>query len=86
MLYKRWIKNLNLAVFLIMTFTTSINFIADPLWTFSHQNIFSKYQDGFDERQQKTNFIYFNGLNKYDGLLLGSSRTTYINQNDFGHI
>jgi hypothetical protein len=35
----------------------------------------------FDERQQKTNRVHFSS-NDYDTLILGSSRTTYMNQND----
>jgi len=60
-----------------------INYIVDPLWIFTHKNNLNTVQKSFNERQQKTNHIYFNGLEKYDSLLLGSSRTTYINQNDF---
>ncbi len=56
----------------------------DPFWMFRHSHKLNSIQNPFNERQQKTNHIYFNGLEKYDGILLGSSRTTYINQNDFG--
>ena len=55
----------------------------DPLWSFAYDNKFNTIQKGFNERQQKTNNVYFNGLNEYDRILLGSSRTTFINQNDF---
>lgn len=63
-----------------------LNFIVDPLWTFNHSNVLNSRQTGFDERQQKTNYIYFNKLDKFEGILLGSSRATYINQNDFGNM
>lgn len=56
-----------------------INFYVDPLWLFEHENHYNKSQWGFDERQQKTNLVRFSEFN-YDGLLLGSSRTTHINQ------
>jgi len=59
------------------------NWFIDPLWCFSHSNRFNNVQPGFNERQQKTNRIYFTGLNQYDTLLLGSSRTAYIDQHDF---
>ena len=59
------------------------NYWMDPLWTFSHSHKYNQSQVGFNERQLKTNTMYFNGLEKYNGLLLGSSRTTYINQEDF---
>ncbi len=61
----------------------SINYIIDPLWMFTHSNRFNNAQAGFDERQQKTNRAYFGGLDKYNALVLGSSRTTYISQEEF---
>jgi len=60
-----------------------INFIIDPHWSFNHKNSLNQFQAPFNERQQKTNMVYFKGLRKYDGVLFGSSRTTFINQNDF---
>lgn len=80
---KRWINLFIIFSFLVMLLTISINYIIDPLWTFSHSNKFNNVQDGFDERQQKSNFIFNNGLKNFDGILLGSSRTTFINQNSF---
>ena len=59
------------------------NYWMDPLWTFHHSHKYNQNQVGFNERQLKSNTMYFNGLEKYNGLLLGSSRTTYINQEDF---
>lgn len=59
------------------------NYFIDPLWTFSHSNMLNSKQAGFDERQQKTNYILNRGLYDYDGLLLGSSRATFVNQKDF---
>lgn len=59
------------------------NLYIDPLWCFSHSNRWNNHQPGFSERQQKTNRIYFTELEKYDTLMLGSSRTAYINQYDF---
>lgn len=80
---KKWIVNLISLVFLSLTILGIINYIIDPLWTFNHKNSLNQYQDGFNERQQKTNYVYFRGLNNKNGLLLGSSRSTFINQNDF---
>jgi len=80
---KKWIKIFSIVSFLSLIFVGSINFIVDPLWNFNHTNKFNKIQLTFNERQQKTNDVYFNGLDKYDGILFGSSRTAYINQNDF---
>ncbi|WP_457598101.1 hypothetical protein [Hydrogenimonas sp.] len=59
------------------------NYLIDPLWCFSHSNALNNRQPGFNERQQKTNRAYFGGLEQYDTLLLGSSRTAYIDQHDF---
>jgi hypothetical protein len=80
---KKWIKIFIILSILIILFTISINYIIDPLWTFSHSNKLNNKQDGFDERQQKSNFIFNTRLKDFDGILLGSSRSTFINQNDF---
>lgn len=60
----------------------SVNAFVDPLWFFSFVNGYNSHQVGFDERQQKTNRIAF-GAFDYDALLLGSSRSTYIDQHAF---
>lgn len=80
---KNWVKKFLLIVFLIILLIGSINFIIDPLWTFNHNNLFNKKQKHFNERQQKTNNVFFNGYSEYNGILLGSSRSSFINQNDF---
>ena len=67
------------SVAFILTLIATINYIVDPYWTFPHSNILNSKQIDFNERQQKTNYLYFVD-NNYDGLLLGSSRSTYINQ------
>lgn len=83
MIAKKWIKIFILGVIFTSFFIGVFNFTIDPLWTFSHTNKFNNKQDGFDERQQKTNYIYTRSLDNYDGILLGSSRATFINQKDF---
>ncbi len=83
---KKWLKIWFSITIIFLSIVGAINYIIDPLWTFSHSNKFNSIQNHFNERQQKTNYIYFNGLNNYDGVLLGSSRTSYINQNDFHNI
>jgi len=83
---KQWIKIFLFLSSLILGSIVFINYIIDPLWTFNHANQFNKIQEGFNERQQKSNYIYFNKLNQFDGILLGSSRTTFINQYDFSPI
>lgn len=59
-----------------------INYIVDPLWMFKTSNLFNQKQLDFDERQQKTNYLVYN-KSDYDSLILGSSRSTYIDQNIF---
>lgn len=61
----------------------SINVIVDPLWFFNHENGLNKVQEDFDERQQKINRVAFAG-EEFDALLIGSSRVTYISQQEFG--
>lgn len=80
---KKWIKINLILISIFVLIIATINYIIDPHWSFSHKNNLNQIQLPFNERQQKTNRIYFEGLNKYDGLLIGSSRTTFINQNDF---
>ncbi|MGJ0343193.1 hypothetical protein NG788_00990 [Aliarcobacter cryaerophilus] len=69
--------------FFVAILIGGVNYIVDPLWMFDHSNKFNQKQDGFDERQQKTNYIYFKSKGYFDGILLGSSRATFVNQNDF---
>jgi hypothetical protein len=40
-------------------------------------------QSGFNERLQKSAYLTYSDTNQYNGVLLGSSRTTYYNSNDF---
>ena len=86
MTYKSWVKGFLLIVSSVIMLFALFNYTIDPLWTFCHSNRFNNAQPGFNERQLKTNRAYFCGLDKYNGLLLGSSRTTYINQHDFKKI
>ena len=60
-----------------------LNFIVDPLWLFNHSNKFNQKQGSYDERQLKSNYLYYNLKDNFDGILLGSSRATYVDQNDF---
>ena len=83
MRYKKWVKQFLVATLSVISLFALFNYSIDPLWTFCHSNKYNNAQVGFDERQLKSNRAYFCGLEKYDTLLLGSSRTTYINQHDF---
>lgn len=60
-----------------------INLFIDPFNIFSHKNSLNKLQRNFNERLQKSLFLYYNSPLDYDAVLLGSSRSTYYNQNDF---
>ena len=66
----------------IITMIVATNYIIDPLRTFAHSDMLNNKQVGFDERQQKTNYLYFVD-NTFDSVLLGSSRTTFIDQTLF---
>ncbi|MGG0720104.1 hypothetical protein ABE096_21360 [Robertmurraya massiliosenegalensis] len=81
-MYKKWFFKTTLPTISILLFIGVFNYFIDPLWSFNHSHKFNDYQNAFNERQQKTNYINFHKFS-YDSLLLGSSRTTYINQNDF---
>ena len=80
---KQWIKIFFLLSFFALAMMGTINYVVDPLWTFGHSNQFNQFQQGFNERQQKSNYVYFQKLKQFNGILLGSSRTTFINQYDF---
>lgn len=79
---KQFIKYLFIIVFCLINIVAAINYYIDPLRMFSHHNTFNQKQVDFNERQQKTNYLkYIN--NDFSSVMLGSSRTTYINQYDF---
>lgn len=63
----------------------AVNAWVDPLWLFSHANRYNQRQWGFDERLQKTHRVRFQPFD-YDALLLGSSRSTYIDQHGFAGV
>ena len=83
MSYRNWVRLFLAMVLATIAFFALFNYAIDPLWTFCHSNRYNNAQPGFDERQLKTNRAYFCGLKQYNALLLGSSRTTYIDQHDF---
>lgn len=79
---RAYVTTLLCALALALGGLAAFNAYVDPLWFFAHANDTNRQQIGFDERQQKTNRLAFGGF-PYDALLLGSSRTTYIDQHDF---
>jgi len=79
--YQRWFGLTLVVVFIPLLMVGAFNYYIDSLWNFSHANRYNRIQISFDERQQKTNRVSW-GQNDYNTLILGSSRTTYMNQND----
>lgn len=74
---KKWIS---LVVSMVMLFLLTSAFITwrfDPLWGFRP---IEGYKLGFNERQQKTDYLNFVD-NQYNAIVLGSSRTTYLDAN-----
>lgn len=59
-----------------------LNVLADPWWFFTHENRLNRVQEDIDERAQKTNWLHARA-GSFDAVLLGSSRSTYIDQADF---
>ncbi|MBM7649327.1 hypothetical protein JOC78_002280 [Bacillus ectoiniformans] len=84
--YKKWLVKLLISNALIVlpvaVAVMGFNYYIDPLWNFNHKNDWNDYQAGFDERQQKTNYIV-NRPFDYDSLLMGTSRVTYMDQHEF---
>lgn len=80
--YRTWFRVVLIIIMLPLLAIAGFNFFIDPLWNFSHSHAYNRIQQSFNERQQKTNQVTFGPFDS-DGLLLGSSRCTYINQNDF---
>jgi hypothetical protein len=79
--YKRWLLLTVLVIAMPLLLIGGFNFYIDPLWNFNHAHDFNDIQIAFDERQLKTNRIHF-GSADYDTLILGSSRTTYMDQDE----
>jgi len=68
---------------IVFLFTIALfNYFIDPYWTNSNSSKFNTLQKAPNEREQKSNLLYY-GDKKYDGVLLGSSRVTFLNHQDF---
>lgn len=80
---KKWSFVFFTTIFSISIPIALLNYFIDPLWTFSHTNFFNAKQRDFNERHQKSNYLFFNRMQNYNGILLGSSRSTFIQQTDF---
>lgn len=82
LLNKKFVKIIIVSTFIIINFVALLNYYIDPLRMFQHSNVLNNKQVDFNERQQKTNYLYFNE-NSYKNVMLGSSRTTYLNEQHF---
>lgn len=76
-IYKKWIKMSAIIVLSLLFILSVFNYLLDPLWTFNNF-YFTKYKNSYNERILKTNYLVYSN-NKYDGILLGSSRSSYLN-------
>ncbi len=87
-LYKKWLRNTLIVTLLVIIPFLYIGlyiFYIDPLWNFNHAHKNNEVNLGFDERQQKTNRVTHVSFD-YDTLIVGTSRTTFIDQHEFiGH-
>ncbi|QFR48657.1 hypothetical protein FJR48_02525 [Sulfurimonas lithotrophica] len=81
--YRSYIVNFIAYISIFLGLLISFNIFIDPLWMFTHKNFLNSKQIDFDEREQKTNYINSNSIKDFDSILLGSSRSTFINQNSF---
>ncbi|OEH85469.1 hypothetical protein BHU72_05125 [Desulfuribacillus stibiiarsenatis] len=84
--YKKWLITTSILLILIVLSPylalIGFNFFVDPLWNFSHAHRYNQVQIGFDERLLKTNMVTHQPF-RYNALIIGTSRTTYLNQDDF---
>jgi hypothetical protein len=82
MTFKSWANKLLITLIIILFSIGSFNYLMDPMWTFSSKHPFNDVQDVINERHQKANHIYYQPFSP-ETLLIGSSRSTYIDQNEF---
>ncbi|MCH4826807.1 hypothetical protein [Planococcus halocryophilus] len=72
-----------MAIFATLTITAAtFNFWIDPLWHYGHAHELNDVQVVTDEREQKTAQQFYQQVDA-DTLLLGSSRSTYIQPSGF---
>lgn len=80
--YYIFVKYILIVIFLLMFIIVNINLFIDPLYNWGITNYFDFRKNDFDERIQKTNYLA--NINKeYDAVLLGNSRSTYIDTSKF---
>lgn len=67
---------------MLLLFIGGLNYFMDPYWCFQQHHRYNNTQKATNERQQKANFLYFTDQ-KFDAILLGSSRSSYLNRHEF---
>jgi hypothetical protein len=70
------------AAALVLATVAGFNALVDPWWFFPHDLPLNRVQEDIDERAQKTNWLQARA-GSFDSVLLGSSRTTYIDRGSF---
>lgn len=80
--HKKWFIVLTAVLAFVMGCIIILNYIIDPFWCFAAINKYNSYAIIIDQRLQKTNKITYD-TKSYDTIIIGSSRTEPINQNDF---
>lgn len=70
-----WFCMLLFPIFIVGVF----NFYADPNYIFNNNSVINKYRAGFNEREIKINFLESRNQPTYDAVILGASRSTYLN-------
>ncbi|HPV39820.1 MAG TPA: hypothetical protein PKX40_01490 [Spirochaetota bacterium] len=79
---KYWLIKTGLLTLILPAIIMGFNYFMDPLWCFDISHQYNQFQVQINERRQKTNYITYHDFN-YRGLLIGSSRTTFISQYAF---
>ena len=80
--YKKWNIAILCASLVIPLIVMGINYFMDPFWCFPVSHKYNRYQEIINERIQKTNFLTYRDAT-YQGILIGTSRSTCINQHSF---
>ena len=70
------------SIFLILVIIATINFLVDPYYQWGYFKVIDLKRKDFDERIQKTNYLA-NINNNYNAILLGNSRSTYLDVRKF---
>lgn len=85
-MYKTWIKTFFTILLTGLMIIITVNIIADPMMVLPFVHKLNNRSRDYNVRHQKTNLLYFSnyyGVQDYDGIILGSSRSVCLNQNLF---